>query len=365
MRDEARFLTKSGYEAELALNPFPEIYPWIESLRLEGIPFSFFDPPPFFEQWQWHRFNKLRADWFYKHFFKQSKADLVHVAMAWTETGGTRLWLAHRCRVPAIISVHNAFPYHEFTSWHEDILFEAFQTVRGIYGVSDSALEHFLKTFSKFILPKTLLKVIYNPVDTERFIPSEINRNSSREKFGIAENDLLLGVVGRLDNQKRPELLIKVFAVLKNQFPQLKLVFIGQGNLEKQCRQQVAELGLSDSVYFLGFQKNIEQILPMLDIHVLLSQREGFGIATAEAMACGIPVVATDVPGSRDILSNSNAGFLVTKDDFEEIVKQLSALIIDVEKREKMSKAGPSEVRQRFAKELIEQQLKEFYQAVL
>ncbi|MDO9047800.1 MAG: glycosyltransferase [Methylobacter sp.] len=365
LSDEARFLTKTGYTAELALNPFPEIYPWVDSLRQEGILFSFFDPPSFFEQWQWHRFNKFRADWFYKRYFKQAKADLVHVAIAWTETGGTRLWLAHRCGLPTVISVHNAFPYHEFTLWHEAILFEAFQSVKGIYAVSDSALEHFLKIFNKFILPNTLLKVIYNPVDIERLIPSETIRNSAREKFGIEESTLLLGVIGRLDNQKQPELLIKVFATLKNRFPYLKLAFIGQGKLEKQCRQQVAELELNDAVLFLGFQKDIAQILPMLDIHVLLSQREGFGIATAEAMACGVPVVATDVSGSRDILSHSKAGILVPKDDFDAIVSRLSTLIIDVEARKVMAEAGPGEVRQRFAKELIEQQLKDFYQAVL
>lgn len=365
LRDEARFLIKMGYGTELALNPFPEIYPWVDSLRQEGIPFSFFDPPPFFEQWQWHRFNKLRADWFYKRYFKQSKANLVHVAIAWTETGGSRLWLARRCGLPTVISVHNAFPYREFTPWHEDILFDAFQSVKGIYGVSDSALEHFLKIFNKFILPNTLLKVVYNPVDNGRFVPSETLRNTAREKFGIAENTLLLGAVGRLDNQKQPELLIKVFALLKQQFSHLKLVFIGQGKLEKQCQQQVAELGLGSAVCFLGFRQDIAQILPMLDIHVLLSQREGFGIATAEAMACGIPVVATDVPGSHDILSSSKAGILVPKDDFEDIVCQLSALIINAEKRKVMAEAGPVEVRQRFAKELIMQQLKDFYQSVL
>lgn len=364
LQDEARFLSNLGHSAELAINPFPEIYSWVERLKQEGVPFHFFDPPPFFEEWRWRRFNKLRAYLFYRQFYKRVKADLVHVALAWTETGGTRLWLAHKANIPTVISVHNAFPYCKFTSWHQSILFESFQSTKAIYAVSDSALEHFIKIFSGFIKNDTRLEVIYNPVDVHKFQPSAPAKKDGRIRFGIPEHATVLGVVGRLDEQKRPELLIEVFAALKQEYSDLFLFFIGQGNLEVQCKKKVANLGLEQFVRFAGFQQDVQNILPILDLHVLLSSLEGFGIATAEAMACGIPVVATDVPGSRDILRNSHAGLLVPKDNLPQIVECLKSLILDKEKRRFMAQCGPVEVKQRFSSEIIEKKLEDFYQSV-
>lgn len=365
LRDEARLLIKWGYQAELALNSFPEIHSWAKSFKHEGIPFYFFDPPPFFEQWQWRRLNKIRASLFYRHFFDRSKVDLIHVAFAWTETGGTRLWLAHKANVPTVISIHNAFPYYEFTPWHEKILIEAFRSVKGIYAVSDSALKNFINIYSKYIDDSISLNVIYNPVDITRFYPSKLHRIESRKRFGFYDGDFILGVVGRLDKQKRPDMLIDVFVRLKRQFSNLKLVFIGQGNLDQHCHQIVDRLDIRDSVSFLGYQACVEQILPMLDLHVLLSVREGFGIATAEAMACGVPVVATNVPGSRDVLENSSAGILISPDNLEKIVETIASLIVDKERRDIMATVGPLEVQQRFAMSLIEQKLQNFYEKIL
>lgn len=365
LANEARFLNKMGYSSELALNSFPQIAPWVEQLTQEGLLFRYFSPPSFFEEWEWRRINKIRAELLYKNYYLRRDADLIHVAMAWTETVGTRLWLAYRCNLPAVISVHNAFPYHQFTTWHEDILSEAFQVVRGIYAVSDSALEFFLKTFNKFIPSNCLLKVIYNPIDTNIYKPCVQNKRELRTKLGISSDAFVIGAVGRLDVQKQPELLIDVFFVLKKRFSQLVLLLVGQGGLESNCRKKVEELGLSGSVIFLGQRNDICEIIPVFDLHVLLSKREGFGIATAEAMACSVPVVATDVPGSKDILENSKAGILVPLDDFDCIVDRISELIANQDVRKGMSEAGPIEVRQRFAREVIEGQLKQFYQAVL
>lgn len=364
LQQEACFLKKIGFQAELGINPFPEIYPWIKTLQKEEIPFHFFDPYPFYEQWQWRRLNKIRAALFSTGFLKREKYDLVHVAMAWTDTGGTRLWLAQKCGLPSVISVHNAFRDESFHVWHDDLLAYGFQSVKGVYAVSDSALESFLKLFSKFLKKKTRVEVIYNPVDTSTFLPSPIARQQARKRFGIEENAVVIGVVGRLDGQKQPLLLIDVFEALKKQFKQLQLVFIGQGHLESKCREKVTKLGLNLDVHFLGFQKNIAGILPILDIHVLLSTLEGFGIATAEAMACGVPVVATNVAGSRDILRDSEAGMLVPKGDFNHICKVLTDLIENSDKRISLGNEGPKEVEKRFSQQVIEEKLGVFYQDI-
>ena len=186
LQQEAHFLKEIGFNAEIAINPFPEVYPWVDRLEKEGIPFHFFDPPPFFEQWQWRRFNKIRAQLFHTSMLNNSEFDLVNVAMAWTDTAGTRLYLAQQCGLPTVISVHNAFRDQKFSQWQEELLSYGFQSVKGIYAVSDSALERFLALFSRFINKKVLVEVINNPVDTQVFKPSAQFSESNQHRGNSA-----------------------------------------------------------------------------------------------------------------------------------------------------------------------------------
>jgi glycosyltransferase involved in cell wall biosynthesis len=263
-----------------------------------------------------------------------------------------------------VISIHNAFPAQTFSPWTAAILQQAFHSVKGVYAVSDSALEYGLQLFAPFMRPKTLSQVIYNPIDTQRFRPSQSQRLRIRNQLKLPPEALLIGMVGRLDKQKQPELLIDVFARLNKRYPHLQLLLIGQGPREAACRHSIQAHGLEHAVHMVGYQSNIEHWLPALDVHVLLSSREGFGIATAEAMACGVPVVATDVTGSCDILQHSQAGLLVPNGKPKAIAKAIAALLDDAPLRQRMAAAGPREVAERFASPLIQLHLADFYHQV-
>ena len=359
--DLARLLRKIGCSPAIGINFFPELHDWVSTLREAGIPVTNFDPPPFFEEWKWRRLNKLRARIFSTRSLIQQKADLAHIFFAWTETGGSRLWLAHRCGIPSVISVHNAFPPHTFLPWHSRLMEEAFGSVKGIYAISESARDHFDAIYGRYIRPHTRFEVIHNCVNTARFVPSRERRAGAREAFGIPDDAMVLGSVGRLDKQKRPELLISVFAKLKEQYPSLYLILVGQGELEPAVRRQVADAGLGGCVIFAGFQNEVEKVLPALDLHLLFSRNEGFGTSTVEAMACGVPVVGTDVPGTADILRGSGAGILVPRDDEQAIVAAVMKLLENAVLREKMGQNGRIEAEQKFGKSKWESSIRNFY----
>ena len=365
MAQEAQLLAGAGASVVVATPPFRGFERFAAGLQGGPITVGIFDPPQFGEQWQWRRLNKLRATLTSTREMRRHRPDLVHVAFCWTTYGASALWLAHRCGIPAVISVHNAFPHKTFSSWHDRLFREAFTSVKGIYAVSDSAMAHFLASFGRYIGPATRLQVIPNSVDIARFIPCATRRAAARERLGLPAGALVIGSVARLSPQKRPDALIDLFARLRTGYPELRLVLAGTGPLEQQLRAQVAALGLTDAVTFAGFVGDVEMLLPAFDLHFLLSRNEGFGISTIEAMACGVPVVGTDVPGTSDILRGSEGGMLVPLEDADAAHTLVADLLADPARRGAMAIKARKEMETTYSAELLKQRIDAFYQGLL
>lgn len=364
MAQEARFLNGLGWHSMLAIRPFPGSAGWLDSLRAERLNVRHWSPPPFLEEWPWRHLRLAQAWLTAGPALRRRRPDLVHVAFCWTSYGASALWLAARAAIPAVVSVHNAFPTASFSGWQERRMRAAFANVRGVYAVSDSALQHFLATYRTYLPPAARLAVIPNCVDTRRFRPSPERRQAARAAWGIASEALVLGSVGRLADQKRPLALLALLAALRPQFPQLVLVLIGSGPLEQAVRQRCRELGLEQAVVFAGFVPQVHEVLPALDLHVLLSRNEGFGIATAEAMACGVPAVGTDVPGTADVLRGSAAGMLVPLDDPAGAAAMVAGLLADPARRATMAAAGPAEAHARFGEDHVRTLVRAFYEGL-
>ncbi|MDC8756853.1 glycosyltransferase [Janthinobacterium fluminis] len=365
MGQEARLLAGAGYASTLAVRRFPGFDAWADALRAQGVGVAVFDPPPVFEQWRWRRLNKWRARLGAARQLRRHRPDLVHVAFCWHTYGASALWLAHDCGLPCVLSVHNAFPPAEMSAWHRPLLAAAFTSVRGIYAVSDSAMQHFLALYADYIGPATRLAVIPNSVDTQRFVPSAAARAAARTALQLPQQALVLGSVARLAPQKRPEALLRLFCALCGQFPGLRLVLAGAGPLETALRAQAEAAGVAAHVSFTGYCGAVESLMPAFDLHLLLSRNEGFGIATIEAMACGVPVVGTDVPGTADILRGSGAGMLVPLDDEDAAAAAVAALLADPARRADMARLGRSEALATYSDARLRRQVLDFYRGLV
>lgn len=365
MAQEVRYLHAKGYDSGLALRRFDGIDAWAQRLAGEQISVAEFDPPLFFEQWEWRRLNLWRARLLAGRRLRAFRADLVHVALCWTNYGASVLWLAWRCRLPAVISVHNAFSPTSFSAWHQPLLKQAFAGVRGIYAVSESAMRHFMALYQPYILASTKLAVIPNSVDTQRFRPSAALRRAAREQLRLPHDALVIGSIGRLSEQKQPGAALAMLGLLRKVFPNLYLVLAGSGPLEPQLRKQAERMGLTEYVIFTGFVPAVEELLPALDVHLLLSRNEGFGISTIEAMACGVPAVATDVPGSADILRGSEGGILIPEGNMKHAVPMVAALLIDPERRADMGRKGRAEVERRYSEAVVGKLVHAFYDGLV
>lgn len=164
-------------------------------------------------------------------------------------------------------------------------------------------------------------------VDTERFQPVEEERKRElREEYGYHHDDFLLFYAAEFNQNKNQQLLIHSLALIKDEVPQAKLLLAGEGALLEQCRILARELGVERMVHFLGYRKDIDQILPMCDVAVGSSLREGLPVNMMEAMACGLTVVATENRGHRELVKDLENGHLVSPKDAESFATHLSKL---------------------------------------
>lgn len=198
--------------------------------------------------------------------------------------------------------------------------------------------------------------VVPNAVDTERFRPGD--GGEARRRLGLPAEGFVVGTVSRLVPQKSVADLIDA----ERRVPSVHLVIVGDGPLRSELQRQAAPI--ADRVVFLGSRDDVPEILPAFDVFALSSRWEGQPIALLEAMAAGLPIVATDTEGSRELLEGTEAGVLVGVGDAAELAAVLQRLEGDEGLRRRMGRAGREVVRARSYAASAEQ-VESIYRALL
>ena len=174
------------------------------------------------------------------------------------------------------------------------------------------------------------LVTISNSVELgERAQPE--HRPEVRRALGLDEGAALLLTVGRLTEQKGQLHLVRAMRSVVETHPQARLLIAGTGELESALRAEVGRLGLEDHVTLLGLRRDVDQLLRAADLFVLPSLWEGLSIALLEAMAAGLPVVATRVSGTDQVLRHGESGLVVEPRDEDALAKALQAVLDDRE----------------------------------
>ena len=167
-----------------------------------------------------------------------------------------------------------------------------------------------------------------NGVDCEHFQPwSGADRMARRQARGLPPEQYLFGCAARMVPVKRHQDLIDAFARIATDHPQASLVLVGRGPLEAELGHQVAQHGLTDRVIFHGEEADMASLLPLLDTFVLASSTEGSSNAILEAMACGLPTIATAVGGNTELIDAGLTGFLVPARSPDQIALAMGELL--------------------------------------
>lgn len=203
--------------------------------------------------------------------------------------------------------------------------------------VSESLRRSFLNAVP---LNEARTAVIPNGIQAERF-RSAPDPSVRRELVGPGD-DLLIGAIGNVRSSKSYDVLLRSAALLRARGAPFRMIIVGQGDggLMDGLRKLHAELDLGDRVVFTGFRADIPRIMRSLDIYVSSSTVEGFSLTTVEAMASGVPVVATRSGGPEDIIRDGATGVLVPTRSPEALADALHGLMRDPERRKELAAAA-------------------------
>jgi len=198
------------------------------------------------------------------------------------------------------------------------------------------------------VLPAGRLEVIPNGVDFSEDQASP-DRTRMRARFGFSPDDTILVVVARLVRLKGHLFLLEAMARLKADRPGLRCLLLGDGPMRAELETRVRQLGLASDVVFAGEIDDVLDVLPACDIFVLPSLWEGMPVAVIEAMGAGLPVVATKVSGTPEVVVDGVTGLLVPPNDAAALAVAVAGVIDDPATRFRLAAAGRHHARAAFS----------------
>lgn len=200
-------------------------------------------------------------------------------------------------------------------------------------------------------------------LDISRFtIATEEKKEEVRKEFGLNKEDIFAISVAQLIPRKNHTVLIQAIKKLNN--PNFHLFILGDGAQEKELKEQVKVLGIEKQVHFLGFRRDVSRICKSADIFLFASLQEGLSVAIMEAMACGLPIVASNIRGNIDLVDNDLGGYLVDPKDVDGFVDSIKKLLNDSKKQEQM-RIYNLKKSQKYSVDAVTKKMAEIYKSVM
>ena len=214
----------------------------------------------------------------------------------------------------------------------------------GIHTVSNNVRRNLIELG----FPADRIVTLLNGVDSDKFQPGE--RAVARQRIGIPENGLVLGMVGRFAPGKGHDNLIAAFARLASSRPDARLLLIGGGGSEEaKIRHLAAATPVADRIHFTGHQENLTPYYQALDLLVFASLHEGLSNAVLEAMACGVPPLAHPAEGNLEVIADKRNGLLRELDTAEKLHQALTEALAKPDHLHQLGQTARSEVVQNFS----------------
>lgn len=241
--------------------------------------------------------------------------------------------------------------------------FLAFRKVNRIIGCAESVREDVLKNNPSLRREKVI--ALENSIDFGRFADPSITRAQAKSKLSeVPASAFVYGTVARFGPYKGHSFLIKAFERVREQVPSAHLILAGDGPLKEEIQEQAARAGLDDSVHFLGRRNDVPRLLRAMDAFVLPSVgSEGMPLVILEAMAAGVPCIASSLSGIPEIINDDDVGFLVPPGDDNALAEAMTALANSPEqKRNTLIENARERVRTNFSHNVVKEKLANIYE---
>lgn len=293
-----------------------------------------------------------------QHIYKAGEFDVINVHYA--SGYGT---LARMAKLPDIIL--NVWGSDVYDFPYENRLKEQILRKNLAYAGKLASTSHSMaRQTEKFLNKKEEIAVTPFGVDTEHFKPEEGLKTEKKDSF-------VFGIVKTLSSKYGVATVIKAFGSFFQKLPEkekgkIRLEIYGKGELMGELKVLAAKLHLEKQIFFGGYVENkkIPSLLNQMDVFMLGSESESFGVVAVEAMACELPIVATSVSGFREVIEDGKTGFLVPVGDYEAMAGKMLLLYGDAELRRSMGKAGRKRVKELYDWEKNVDEMMEIYRGM-
>ena len=254
--------------------------------------------------------------------------------------------LARWHRVPAVVET-----YHGREGWRHGPIRGSFvpdrllsRFVTRVIAVSEAARDFLVRVKG---YPADKVVVVPNGRDLSALVPGR-DRESARKDLGVDPHTPIVGVVGRLEDQKGHRYLLDAWPAVTRDFPDARLLLVGDGSRREALEAQVKALGIASSVIFTGFRADVARMLDAIDVLALPSLYEGMPLTVIEAAAMARPVVATAVDGTPEVVEHGVTGFLVPPANPPALSGALLTLLADPDRARRLGETGRQRTLERF-----------------
>lgn len=309
------------------------------------------------------KLNNIKAYTKLKSIIDENKYDIIHchtpmggvltrLAAREARKSGTRvIYTAHGfhfCKGAPVINWMVYYPLEKFLSYYTDCLITINE-------------EDYHLAVNRGFKAKRIEHVHGVGVNTELFQPiNEITKREYRKNFGYRKDDFLLFYAAEFNKNKNQQFLIQALALIKKQIPHVRLLLAGDGPQKESCRELAISLNVEGVVDFLGYRKDIPSLLPLCDVAVASSIREGLPVNIMEAMACGLSIVASENRGHSELVENAINGYIIPNLDCQQFAARLIELNKSSHLREKFGTESIKRVK-KYSFDQVGAELSEIY----
>ncbi len=289
---------------------------------------------------------------------RDQQVDILHSHLFYSSLFASPVGWA--CRVPVILETP-----HVAEKWRRGWFKSRYVVDRLVgrfvdYYIAVSRANHKYLVVEKS-LPAGKIVVIQNGCDIEKFDPDRPAPAGLKRSMGFDDSDPVLIVLGRLEPQKGHRVLLEALPAVRDAFPRVRVVCVGEGRLRTELEMQTRALGLEASVRFVGYQSNVPDWLALSDVSVLPSFYEGLPLAALESLSAGRPVVATAVDGTPEVVIDGKTGFTVAPSDSTALAAAICRLLGNPDWRREMGRAGREHVTALYSERQQIQKTQDFY----
>lgn len=365
IESETKLLTNQGHQVFVATPYFSKLSQWQRDIKTAGGKYIYWRPYKFIERqhlaapFRWLALLSIPMLRYYK-------IDLAHIALPWNFVGISLAYVLSAARIPFVMAAHCKFDSKTLPQKSLPFAKQALRSLKGVYAVSAPVKDSFLRLYQDVIPAGTPVEVIHNGINIKRYQPDAATRQAMRQHLGFTENHFVILFCGRLDAVKRPVFALHVFAEFVLKYPQGRLLVVGDGPEMAALKTRIDALKLQDKVTLTGQVADTAPYYSAGDCYISTSEQiEGCPLATAEALASGIPAI---VPDDDVFTSVYGAASAVQRCDAAHPAEWSQALLsitaLDSTARQALSQAARAFAKEHLATEVMNQKLTLFYEHI-